>query len=32
MSKKLEKKLKELESQGYEYVTIQQVLVWMRTL
>jgi hypothetical protein len=32
MSKKLEKKLKELQAQGYETVTIQQVLVWMRHL
>ena len=32
MSKKLEKKLNELKEQGYETVTIQQVLLWLRTL
>lgn len=32
MSKKLEKKLKELQQQGYETITIAQVLYWMRNL
>jgi hypothetical protein len=30
--KELEKKLRELQKEGYEYVTIEQVLTWMHSI